>query len=149
MTTIETDLYVVRQCGEVMFVSLDEIFAEEWDGHEWRDQSQPLLIDLEHRAIPVVPAEIVMWEGSEEEAVLYPHLHYTCPRCRQMQNADLYDADPNPRFACCDSCRWDSLIWLAWESTVAGHPQSWSCAAANPAIVRPSYNGTPLRNAEL
>jgi hypothetical protein len=107
-----------------MFVSLDPILAQEWDDHHWRNHAVPLNIELERRTIPVLPAEVVMWEGSDGDSVtLYPHLHYTCPRCQKMQNVDLYDTDTNPRLACCSICRWDSLVWLAWDSSTATHPQ--------------------------
>ncbi len=118
MTTIETNLYVMRQAGEIKFVSIDPILAEEWEEHSWRDHQQPLLIDVERRDIPVLQAEVVMWEGHDRDGVaFYPHLHYTCPRCQQMQNVDKNSADENPRLACCDLCGWNSLVWLASKET--------------------------------
>ena len=119
VTTIETALHVVRQADQVMFMSLEPTAAEEWDEHPWRDHSLPLNIVSESRAIPVLPAEIVMWENSDDDSdVLYPHLQYTCPICKQTQNVDLYDTDTNPRLACCDVYSWKSLAWLGWIQPV-------------------------------
>jgi hypothetical protein len=113
---IETDFHVMRQAGVTMRISIEPISADDWDDHGWRDQSLPLQIQIERLSVPVLPTEVVMWEGGDgDSTALYPHLHYTCPKCRQMQNVDLYDTDPNPRFACCDICGWDSIVWLAWD----------------------------------
>ena len=99
-----------------MLISPEPISVDDWDDHDWRDGSLPLQIHLERRTVPVLQTEVVMWEGSDGESVsLYPHLHYTCPRCQQMQNVDLYETDSNPRSACCDICRWGSIVWLAWD----------------------------------
>jgi hypothetical protein len=116
MTAIESDYHVMRQAGVTMRISVEPISADDWDDHDWRDDSLPLQIQIERLSVPVLPTEVVMWEsGDGGSTTLYPHLHYTCPRCRQMQIVDLYDADPNPRFACCDICVWDSIAWLTWD----------------------------------
>lgn len=113
---IDTDLHVMRQAGVTIHISPEPIRAEDWDDHGWRDHSLPLQIELERRSIPLLQADVVMWESFEDESSsLYPHLHYSCPRCLQMQNVDLYETDPNPRFACCDICSWNSIVWLAWD----------------------------------
>ena len=107
-----------------MRISLEPISADDWDDHDWRDRSLPLRIDLERLSAPVLPTEVVMWEGDDGgSTTLYPHLHYTCPRCHQIQNVDLYETDSNPRFACCDICSWDSIVWLEWDYSGARYPQ--------------------------
>lgn len=126
MKSILTELYVLRQGGKVRFASTQPISAADWHGHDWRppleqatpppEGNLPLIVEIERRDIPLLPAELVLWNIDDGESnSLAPHLHYTCPRCLQMQNSDLYPNDPNPRFACCDSCRWDSILWLSWE----------------------------------
>ncbi len=58
-----------------------------------------------------------MCEGrSEHGSKLRPHVHFTCPRCEDVHNVDLEEEDQNPRFACCDSCAWDSLVWIEWNN---------------------------------
>jgi hypothetical protein len=114
---ISTKLFVARQAGEVVFISLDPVSTNEFDECSWRDLILPLTVEMERRDVVLVPAERVMWEGYQDDdsVQLVPHLHYTCPRCRQMHNVDLYDTDTNPRFACCDSCGWKSIAWLEWN----------------------------------
>lgn len=116
MTAIETDLYVVRQSAEVMFVSLDPVPTDTFDDHQWRDQRLPLVIHLERRDVPLIPAQVEMWIGLDGESEHdSPHLHYCCPLCCQPQNVDLHATDVSPCFACCDTCGWDSLCWLDWS----------------------------------
>ena len=120
--TIPTDLFIAKQAGEVVFVSIEPIPVDQFDEHSWRDLRHPLIVETERRDIAVLPTETVMWEGDDGDTIrLYPHLHFTCPRCHQMQNIDLYDTDPNPTFACCNTCLWDSPIWLAWDPEIPGY----------------------------
>ena len=121
MTAIETDLYVVRQSGKVVFVTLEPVQADIFDDHQWRDHSLPLIILPERREVSFIPAQVEMWVSTDAESEHdCPHLHYCCPLCGQPQNADLYATDVSPRFACCDRCGWDSLCWLDWSP-----PSDW------------------------
>jgi len=113
-----TAIYRVSQEGETLFISLEKVAPVDFDDHHGRDPSLPLEIVAEELDIPLVPSEIELWDGGDR---LYPHLHFTCPRCQQLQNADLNDGDANPRLGCCDSCGWDSLVWIEWdEEKLAG-----------------------------
>ena len=124
VNSIPTDLFVAKQAEDVVFVSCDPISADGFDEHSWRNLQHQIVVEPERRDLPVLMAEIVMWEGDDgDSATPHPHLHYTCPKCRQMQNVDLYDTDTNPRLVCCDICRWDSFVWLAWDSSAVGRPQ--------------------------
>lgn len=123
MTAIETEFHVMRQAGVTIFISPDPISADDWDEHDWRDLSLPLDIGVVKLSVPVLQTELVMWSIDGDHHSLAPHLHYTCPRCQQMQNVDLYETAPNPRFACCDICRWDSIFWLAWDQTGPRFPR--------------------------
>lgn len=128
VNAIETDFHVMRQAGVTIFVSPEPISADDWDDHDWRVRSLPLQIEVERRSVPVLQTEVVMWESlgeSDDDISQVPHLHYTCPRCQRMQNADLYDTDPNPRFACCDICTWDSIFWLAWDYAGTRRPRHY------------------------
>jgi hypothetical protein len=71
------------------------------------------VVDEIDREVPVVDGVVRLWEGDDGKS--YPHLHYVCPRCSTEHNVDLYPEDPNPRFACCDSCGWDSVVWIRWR----------------------------------
>lgn len=93
-------------------MSLDELGKCDLDQHYLRDLDLPLTITEEEIGIPLIESEIQMWDGGDE---LYPHLHFTCPRCHRMHNTDLEGGDPNPKLACCDSCSWESLVWLSWD----------------------------------
>lgn len=112
MRTIATEIYRVTRAGETLFISLKEVPVAEFDESDSGDPSMPLEIITETADIPVVPSEIHLWDGGDG---LYPHLHYTCPRCQQIHNVDLYGHDLNPRFGVCDSCGWDSLVWIEWD----------------------------------
>ena len=110
--SLTTDVHRVAQAGETLFISLEAVSAEDFDEHGCRDLSLPLEITVERMEIPIVSSEIHLWDGGDR---LYPHLHFTCPRCRQVHNADLEDDDPNPRWGSCDSCSWESLVWIEWD----------------------------------
>jgi hypothetical protein len=73
----------------------------------------PCVIDEVERPVPAVDGRIEQWEG--DDGLLYPHLHFICPRCGREHNVDLYPDDLNPRFATCDSCGWDSVVWIHWS----------------------------------
>lgn len=122
MKTLETVLHMIRQAGEVMFVSLEPKTVESFNDWAWRDLDLPLSISEERVELPVVSAELEMWAclGDDESSQDWPHLVYTCPRCKQLQNSDLYATDASPRFACCDSCGWSSMCWLDWNP-----PDGW------------------------
>jgi transcription elongation factor Elf1 len=54
------------------------------------------------------------WQGDNGRS--YPHLRFKCPRCSIEHNVDLYPGDSNPRFASCDTCGWDSVVWIRWNA---------------------------------
>lgn len=112
--TLTTVVQRVTQAGETLFISLEAVSATEFDEDDRRDLSLPLEITAETMEIPVVSSEIHLWDGGDR---LYPHLHFTCPRCQRVHNVDLEDDDPNPRFGSCDSCGWQSLVWIEWDES--------------------------------
>ncbi len=112
MRTIATKLYRVLQNGKTIHISLVPMRNVDLDHLFARDHRLSLCIKQEISEIPLITSEIVMWDGGDG---LYPHLHFTCPRCSEIHNVDLEENDPNPRFGCCDSCSWDSLVWIAWN----------------------------------
>ena len=107
-----TDIHRVTRTGKTICISLREVAAADFEEDECHGPSSALEIITETVEVPVVASEIHLWAGG---ARLYPHLHYTCPRCQQLQNSDLYDDDSNPRFGVCDSCSWESLVWIEWD----------------------------------
>ena len=72
------------------------------------------IVDEIDREVPAVDGALKIWKGDDGRS--YPHLHYVCPRCSTEHNVDLYPEDTSPRFACCDSCGWDSVVWIRWRS---------------------------------
>jgi hypothetical protein len=112
MTKLKTDVYRVTQAGETLFISLEKVSPREFRNHHRRNRSLRLQIVAKTLEIPVVPSEIELWDGGDR---LYPHLHFTCPRCQRVHNVDLSDDDPNPRLGVCDSCDWESLVWIEWD----------------------------------
>jgi hypothetical protein len=112
MRTIATRIYRAQQGAETIRVSLEELSESDLDDDYRRVPGIPLKITFEDLEIPLVESEIHMgiswWNGGEG---LAPHLHFNC--------SDLEDGDPNPKFVCCDSCAWDSLVWLNWDGAKA------------------------------
>ncbi len=97
-------------------MSLDPITEADMQDHYARNLQLPIHIKSETLNVPVVSSQIIMWEGlSEKGSELVPHLHFTCPQCQDVHNVDLEEGDSNPRFACCNSCVWDSLVWIEWN----------------------------------
>lgn len=72
------------------------------------------VVDEIDREVPTIDGVIKDWES--DDGATYPHLHYVCPRCSMEHNVDLLPEDTNPRFACCDTCRWDSVVWVRWST---------------------------------
>jgi ribosomal protein S27AE len=72
------------------------------------------VIEIVEVDTPEVEGVIQYWDGSDGKK--YPHLHYVCPRCGLGQNVDLLADEPDPRFACCDRCSWDSMVWIRWRN---------------------------------
>jgi hypothetical protein len=100
-------LFRVMEEGRVVRLSPEPVAEDEF--------SASCTIDEIKCDVPEVRGEIKHWSGSDGES--YPHLHYVCPRCSREQNVDLCIAESNPRFACCDSCGWDSVVLIRWEPT--------------------------------
>lgn len=120
MKTVATRILRATQAGETIFISIDDLASDDLDDHYRRDRSIPLTITEERVDIPFIDSEIHMWTSlSEYGETLAPHLHFNCPRCNRVHCTDLEDGDPNPRFAVCDSCLWESLVWLNWDENVA------------------------------
>lgn len=112
MKVTPTNLFRASQNGDVIDISPDVITPEDLTEHHRRDLSLTLKIDQVVLDVPIVPSDIQMWDGGDK---LYPHLHFTCPKCGGISNVDLEIETPNPRFACCDYCHWDSVLWVAWS----------------------------------
>ena len=93
-------------------MSLEPVAESEMDGHYKRDKQYPLTVRCDDIEIPAVSSEIIMWDGGGRE---YPHVHFCCPQCGEMNNFDLESTDTNPRFAVCDLCLWDSPVWVKWH----------------------------------
>ncbi len=98
-------LYRVTDEGRTLYLSPEPVTADDFPPSSVFDEVQ-----LE---VPVVDGVIHYWDGGGGKS--YPHIHYLCPRCTKVQNTDLYPDDPNPRFAICDACAWDSLVWIRWK----------------------------------
>lgn len=99
-------LYRATENGVTVSLSPEPIRAD--------DFSFPIdAIDEVEREVPVVDGVIRLWNGCDGGK--YPHLHYVCPRCGVEHNVDLYPDDPSPRFGCCDSCGWESVVWVRWK----------------------------------
>ncbi len=111
MNKINTEIYRAVQVDETIFVSLQKIEPNDLDDHYLRDMSLKLEISKEVVSIPVVRSRTEMWDGGDKQ---YPHLHFVCPICNEEHNTDLEEYDSNPKFTCCDSCSWNSLIWVNW-----------------------------------
>ena len=98
-------LYRVSQDDKTAYLSPEPISPDEI--------SVPGVIDEIERDVPTVFGRLELWEGDDGQS--YPHLHYVCPRCTMEHNVDLYPNDGKPRFACCDSCKWESVVWIQWN----------------------------------
>lgn len=70
------------------------------------------VVDEIERVVPTVAGRVERWQ--DDEGAFRPHVHYVCPRCSNEQNFDLLPDEPNPRFACCDVCGWNSVVWIRW-----------------------------------
>ena len=110
-------LYRALQDGSTSYLSPEPIRPD--------DLSAPCLFDEIDRDVPIVDARLTLWDGSD--GLSYSHLHYQCPRCAHEQNVDLYLSDANPRFACCDSCGWDSVVWLRWNAELTYAASTLKC----------------------
>ena len=116
MRTIRTNIYRVLQGGKTIFVSLNEIEVSDMDDHYARNIKLPIQIQQETIDIPVVSSKVVMWEALTEQGnEPLPHLHFCCPRCNEVHNVDLDLEETSPLFGCCDSCGWESLVWIEWD----------------------------------
>lgn len=145
MKTIATRIHRAQQAGQTVFISLEELVESDLDDHSMRDLSVSLVISEEELVIPVVDSEISVsnWDGS-----FAPHLLFNCPRCNRIHCTDLYDGDPNPRFACCDSCSWDSLVWLNWDQRELEKMRSEQAAAPNRSLTRVPKSEISVRGSE-
>ena len=92
--------------GRVVRLSPDPICAD--------DLPTSCTTDEVDREVPTVPGTVENWR--DEDGDLRPHIHYVCPRCATEHNVDLMSDDPSPRFACCDSCGWESVLWIEWRT---------------------------------
>jgi hypothetical protein len=111
MKTKDTTLQFVIQNGDIMLISPLELSVDELKQYHWYSE-RTCSVKTVQQSVPVVPGKIEMWESSGGHA---PHIRYECPICKQSVNTDLYENDPNPRFAWCDLCQWDSVMWIRWE----------------------------------
>ena len=98
-------LYRVAESGRTIYLSLDPV--------DDREFASSCSFDIIQQDVPTVAGRVELWDGGDGKQ--YPHIHYVCPRCRNEQNVDLSDGDSNPRFACCDSCSWDSVVLIQWS----------------------------------
>ena len=99
-----------------------KLYRASQDGHTLCLATEPLaaddfpagcVFDKVEREVPNVDGRLELWQG--DDGLSYPHLHFLCPRCSTEHNVDLHPDDPNPRFACCDTCGWDSIVWIRWN----------------------------------
>lgn len=98
-------LYRVVEGGKTIYLSPDPV--------DDRDFESKCSFDIVQQDVPTVAGRVELWDGCDGKR--YPHIHYVCPRCSHEQNVDLHDGDSNPRFACCDSCSWDSVVLIQWS----------------------------------
>jgi len=98
-------LYRASQNGNTVYLAPEPISVD--------DLPDRCTLDEVEREVPQVDGRLESWPGDDGSS--YPHLHYICPRCSTEHNVDLHADDPNPRFACCDSCGWDSVVWIRWD----------------------------------
>ena len=99
-------LYRAKAQGCVVRLSPDPIAPD--------DLPTVCVMDEIDREVPTVLGTIEDWR--DEDGALRPHIHYVCPRCATEHNVDLVAEDSSPRFACCDSCAWDSVVWIEWRT---------------------------------
>ena len=100
-----TTLYRIVETGKTIRMSPDPVDPSELSSGQ--------TVDCIQQDVPTVLGRVELWSGDDDKR--YPHLHYVCPRCATEQNADLRDGDSDPRFACCDSCGWDSVVLITYE----------------------------------
>jgi hypothetical protein len=98
-------LYRAVQDGRVVRFSPEPLRAD--------DFPKAVSLDEIEQDVLLVESTVRLWDSGDGGQ--YPHLHYVCPRCHLEHNVDLYEGDSNPRFACCDTCGWSSIMWLAWR----------------------------------
>ena len=111
METKDTTLQYVTQDDKTLLISPTELSKDELKEYYWYSDDL-CKVRVEKQPIPVVVGVVQIFDDGAEGA---PHILYECPRCKHRLNADLYEKDPNPRFAWCDICQWDSVMWIKWK----------------------------------
>src|SRR5690349_4622200 len=104
-------LFRAVQDGKVAYLSPEPIDTTDFSPDYFSPDCSFDTIQLD---VPTVAGVLELWDGNDGKK--HPHLHYVCPRCSVEHNVDLNNGDSNPRFACCDSCGWDSVVWIRWST---------------------------------